>query len=140
MTQIACRVGKEVIHTFLSEIGIQRLEAILTRAKDNRSVTGSNDYLSLASVWAKERLPMAPDFTIKTPNPYRVGSKLFDIFVILSDGEAHTLVDLTHRVYVAGSGNNPIYRRRVASAIRTIRRRRCGVDVGFDGFAYRMVA
>ncbi len=77
------------------------------------------------------------DMTINELNPYRAGTKLFDIFILLSDGEAHTLVDMTHRVYLSGSGNNPLYRRRVASAIRTIRRDN-NVRVEFDGTHYWM--
>ena len=70
--------------------------------------------------------------TICTRNPYRLGSKLHHIFNFMADGNVHTLVAITNAAYFPGAGNEPLYRRRVSSALRTIRNLPC-MDVDFGG-------
>lgn len=72
------------------------------------------------------------------PNPYRYGSKINLVFHSLADGEAHTIEAITDGAYFPGAGSRALYRRRVASAIRTIRRN--VIKVTFrKGDGYRMV-
>lgn len=71
----------------------------------------------------------------ESKNPYRVGSKLHHIFHLLADGAPHTLVDITEAVYHPGAGYRPIFRRRVSSALRTIRNL-YDFDVVFNGNEY----
>lgn len=70
-------------------------------------------------------------------NPYRLGSKLHDVYKYLQDGSSFTLVDLTNAVYFPGAGSRALYRQRVASAMRTIRKVK-GVCVFFDETEYCM--
>ena len=65
-------------------------------------------------------------------NPFRTGSKLGEIFEFMSDGLDHHLRDITEAAYRSvGVGDSPLFQRRVASALRTIR---ClpGIDVEFE--------
>lgn len=116
------RVQQDLIRGYVSllDIGIHRLEAILKKAKE-------------------ERNQMTTDQSVigATRNPYREGSKLFDIFRFLSDGARHTLVDITNEVYTPGAGYVSLYRRRVASALRTIRKLP-GMFVDYDGVEYQL--
>ena len=73
-------------------------------------------------------------------NPYRHGSKLHTIFNSLADGMRHSIEFLTDAAYFPGAGNRPIYRRRVASAIRTIRASGLCGDVIYNTDGYVMVA
>ncbi len=56
-------------------------------------------------------------------NPYRFGSRLHIIFSFMSDGKYHVLENITQAAYFLGAGRRSLYRRRTASALRTIRRR-----------------
>lgn len=73
-------------------------------------------------------------------NRYRESSKMFAVFNFLHEGGSHTLVDITNHVYPPQfeAGIRPLFRRRVASAIRTIRKN--GVPIDFDGTEYHMTA
>lgn len=135
VAQVAIRVKTEIVHTFLSEIGIQRLEAVLEKAKQNNHTIGHNDYTSLAQVWLEERKDMS--IIDITDNPFRPFTKLFNIFQFLSGGGSHTLVDITNSVYYHGAGTKSIFRRRVSSALRTIRQTP-GLFVAYDGSEYRL--
>jgi len=80
----------------------------------------------------------------KFPNPFRVGSKMQKVFHFLADGEYHSIQAITNAVYFPGAGSRALYRRRVASSIRTIRRGtgsynlpRC--DVRYDCGTYQMI-
>lgn len=139
VAQISLRIRRDMISVFLSEMGIQRLEAVLDKAKLNRQKQGHNDYDSLATVWLEERKKVS-EFrrSVIISNPYRTGSKLFDIFFFMADGERHSLVDITNAVYSVGAGNNSLFRRRVASALRTIRRQSTYILLDFDGSTYRL--
>jgi hypothetical protein len=111
VSQIALRVKEEVIHTFLSEMSIQRLEAIIEKAKENRRTRDHNDYTALAEVWRNEERRMTIDTNVTTQNPYRAGSKLHSIFNFIADGEHHTLgASSPHCVSTA---NDPPASRRV---------------------------
>lgn len=131
VAQIAYRVKKEVIHTFLAEMGIKRLEAILAQAKLNRETKGHNDYTALAEVWLdnRRRIGMTTTTTPVT-NPFRHGSKLHDIFNFMADGSEHSLNAITDAGYFPGAAGNPLYRRRTSSAIRTIRAKMEEKNVG----------
>ncbi len=82
---------------------------------------------------------MPINITNKTKaNPYRVGSKLHAIFEFISDGKPHSLRSITEGTCFAGASNKPLYLRRTASALRTIRSRP-GLDVNFSGDWYRLI-
>lgn len=55
---------------------------------------------------------------INTKNPYRIGSQLHNIFQFMADGNPHTLEDITKAIYPYSI---TMWRRRVSSALRTIR-------------------
>lgn len=69
-------------------------------------------------------------------NPYREGSKLHDIFNLIADGKSHTIEEIAAAVYPSEDVCT-YHRRRVASALRTIRSHP-GLNVSFDGTWYRM--
>lgn len=72
-------------------------------------------------------------------NPYRTGSKMHRIFNLMSDGEPRTLEDITKWTYNLDLiMSSALYRRRVASALRTIRKRD-DVSVEFNGIEYQLV-
>lgn len=71
-------------------------------------------------------------------NPYRVDSKLFKIFKFMSDNRNHTLAEITDEVYFYGARLTSLYRRRAASALRTIRKH-SSIFMVFDGISYRMI-
>ncbi len=77
---------------------------------------------------------------VEVENPFRKGSKLWDIFRFMADGERHSIEDLVESIY--GPGTQMCHwtptRRRMASALRTIRAKP-GLDVEFDGTCYRLV-
>lgn len=132
VSQIALRVKREVIHTFLSDIGIQRLEAILEEAKENRRKVGHNNYTTLATVWLEEKKMTTTQLTkITVPNPYRKDSKTSKIFNFMADGVPHTLNAIVDAVYFPTACRLSLRRRRVASTLRTIRQG-LGVSVDFD--------
>ncbi len=70
-------------------------------------------------------------------NPYRFGSRLHIIFDFMSDGQYHVLKSITEAAYFLGAGRLSLYRRRTASALRTIRRRP-EVLLSFSDGMYRM--
>jgi len=49
--RVAVIVKRKVVHTFLSEVGIGKLEQIVRAAKRNRLVFGHNNYTALANLW-----------------------------------------------------------------------------------------
>ncbi len=61
--------------------------------------------------------------TITMLNPYRVDSKLYNIFEFMKDGAWYSLLDITYAAYCPDplAGAVVLYRRRTASALRTIR-------------------
>lgn len=82
-------------------------------------------------------------------NPFRRSSKLYYIFEFMKDGAWHDLKDITEMAYGSASrdilfaGAVPLFRRRTASALRTIRKD-LGVGVGVMSYnnlihSYRMV-
>lgn len=75
---------------------------------------------------------------ITTPNPFRAGTKLWRIFDYMADDKPHCLQDITHKAYGLRLLSGPLaklYRRRTASALRTIRAHPgLGVDFLPDGF------
>ncbi len=79
---------------------------------------------------------------ITMKNPYRRGSKLHAIFAFLADGVPRTLVGITNVIYsssLSSLGDElPIHRRRVASALRTIRTLP-DATVIFNESCYRLV-
>jgi hypothetical protein len=74
-------------------------------------------------------------------NPFRQNSKLSRVFEALREFHfSRTLAGLTDAAYpdISLAGDNPILRRRTASAVRTIRSRP-GINVVFDNGFYEMV-
>lgn len=80
---------------------------------------------------------MTSKTTLESKNPYRESSKLHSIYHFLSDGAPHTLVDITETAYFPGAGMIAMYRRRVSSAIRTIRSM-LNINLNYDGSEYIM--
>ncbi len=77
---------------------------------------------------------------ITVKNPYRKKSKLHDIFYFMADGEEHFLREITSEVYdlvIPAEGYYTLLQRRVASALRTIRRR-SDVTIHFTDGIYLM--
>lgn len=75
---------------------------------------------------------------IDVENPFREDSKLWDIFRFMADGERHSIREIANNVYYPNASSWTPCRRRVASALRTIRAK-SGLDVLFDGACYRLV-
>lgn len=71
-------------------------------------------------------------------NPFRTSSKLYLIFDFMSNGDLHSLDRVTELIYGFAQRNNVLYRRRTASALRTIRRTK-PYDVIFDGIWYHLI-
>jgi len=70
-------------------------------------------------------------------NPFRTSSKLHEIFDFMSDGNLHGLDRITELIYGYEGSRKFVYRRRTASALRTIRRTK-PYDVIFDGTWYQL--
>ena len=75
---------------------------------------------------------------ITVKNPYRVGSKLHKIYEIMSDGKWHDLEGITEEVYGYLNHRVVLYRRRTASALRTIRRKQGGLCLTWWNGAYKL--
>ncbi len=79
--------------------------------------------------------------SITVGNPYRKGSKLRMVFQHMSDGRLCSLEEITNAVYsnIPYVGNRySLLKRRVSSALRTIRRLP-NVTVDFHGGMYQII-
>lgn len=137
--RVAFLAKREVLHTILSDIGIDTLEALIEKARENQRNMGHCDYTSVAEEWLKLRrktMALIVSNNQATLNPFRSGSKLHDIFNFLSDGAVRSLNAITEAGYFPGASGNPVYRRRTSSALRTIRanleRRNVGTVAHFN--------
>jgi hypothetical protein len=112
------------------------LERILEAAAHHRRTVGHNNYTALAELWNQVRRETMTSELFPI-NPFREGSKISTVFNFLADGERHSITAITDAAYFPGAGQRALYRRRVASAIRTIRQNR--FNVGYrKGDGYQM--